>query len=405
MGSSEKIILTATDSQSSDSSKNSPPWVVLVIDDEQGVLDVTYHVLKRFRFKGRNLQLENAKSLEEAIALYHKFPKAAVALIDCTMEKNTSGLDFINFVRHEQSNETIQLVLRTGQPGFAPETEVLTIYEINDYLSKTELTSAKLKHRMISYLRAYENLVTISKQNNTLRQLDKVKDNFLSFVSHELRSPLRASRGLINLLSEDYASNKELQSELLLIESCNQRMDLLIGDLIDSAMIRNDEFRMNFSMHDMNEVVSTIMPNLNMLGKYLNKDDAVDIINDIPKHLPQIEVDASRIQQVIINLVNNALKNTTTGSIKISAEKTQTGIAISITDTGCGMAEEDISNIFEMFTQGQKPITDNQEGLGLGLAIAKKIIDSHNGSLIGKNNETHGCTFSFFLPFRQQRPN
>ncbi len=115
------------------------PWVVLVIDDEPGVLDVTKNVLKTFIFKGRSLQLETARSCEAAKELYMKFPQAAIAIVDCMMEKNTSGLEFIKFVREEKKNTLIQLVLRTGQPNFAPERRILLDYDINDYLAKTEL--------------------------------------------------------------------------------------------------------------------------------------------------------------------------------------------------------------------------------------------------------------------------
>jgi signal transduction histidine kinase len=416
--SSEKIFIrTSEDIEPHENLSKEDPWVVLVIDDEQGVLDITYNVLKRFHFKGRSLQFEYATSLQEAIKIYQEHPKAAVALVDCTMEKNTSGLDFINFIRNQEKNTTIQLVLRTGQPGFAPENDVLNSYEINDYLSKTELTSNKLKHRMISYLRAYENLVTISQQNialqkanekisiqnDALEELDKIKDSFLSFVSHELKAPLRASQGITQLILSNNTIDKKLSEDIKLIESCNQRMELLVGDLIDSAMIRLNEFRVEFSTENLFTTVQAIMPNLLILSKYLDKDNKVIIKNSIADNFPLTDFDSSRIQQVITNLVYNALKYTESGMVEITAKQSDDKIIVSVIDTGQGIREEDIPKLFDMFTQANTLTMKSQEGLGLGLCIAKKIIESHHGDLKVSSKIGTGSCFSFEIPVHHKK--
>ncbi|MBX2807999.1 MAG: hybrid sensor histidine kinase/response regulator [Cellvibrionaceae bacterium] len=388
---------SATKTQGSAEAK--PPWLVLVIDDEQDVLDVTENILKRFQFKGRGLTLKYARSLEAAKNLYKADENVAVAIVDCAMEKNTSGLDFIDFIRNEEKNFTIQLVLRTGQPGFAPENQVLINYEINDYLSKTELTSIKLKHRMISYLRAYENLTTISTQNNQLKQLSRVKDDLLSVVSHELRNPLSASKGLVKLLLANPENiNSKVLENLRLIDTCNQRMDLLVSDLIDSAMIKRNDFRLSFSDADIHAVVEDIMPNLHILASFTKKDNDVAIINETPKGLPTIHIDKARIQQAITNLVNNALKFTERGTVTINAEKSAESIRLSVSDTGTGIAKEDVRHIFTMFSQVESNKHLSPEGLGLGLTISKKIIEGHGGNISVSSTLGEGSTFTLNIP-------
>ncbi len=393
------ITITSKASDVPNTAQQAPPWVVLVIDDEQSVLDVTDNILKRFRFKDRGLQLEYATSFSEARTLYQDYPHAAVAIVDCTMEKDTSGLDFVDYVRKQEGNTTIQLVLRTGQPGFAPEQQVLIDYEINDYLAKTELTSTKLKHRMISYLRAYENVLSIEKKNEELKKLDKIKDNFLSVVSHELRCPLNAAKGLINLLKEEHSDDSQLLEDLGLIESCNQRMDGLVSDLINSASIRRNEFSMSFAEHSLYELVEEIMPNIRMLAKYLDREDSVTIHQKITHTLPLVTLDKQRIQQVMINLLNNALKFTESGSITISAEQTDQHLVIAISDTGIGVNTKDSQSIFSEFCQTKEAKAFSPDGLGLGLSIAKKIVEAHQGRIHMHNKHEGGCTFSFSLAY------
>ena len=393
---SKTIKITSTKRQSfKDDIK---PWIILVIDDEQSVLDVTDNILKRFTFKDRPLQLEYAKSFDGAKRLYQQHPNAAVAIVDCTMEKDTSGLDFVDYIRNQECNTSIQLVLRTGQPGFAPEHQVLVDYEINDYLAKTELTSAKLKHRMISYLRAYESVIVIAEKNIQLQQLNKIKDNFLSVVSHELRCPLSAATGLLALMREEYSADKDIVEDIELVESCNQHMDLLVGDLIDSAMIRRDEFRMSFHEHCFAKLAEDIMPNIHMLAKYLQRDNTVNIQLQIPQDLPPVHIDKGRIQQVMINLLHNALKFTESGSITVVAKADEQQLRISIIDTGVGIDTQHSKHIFSAFTQVDSAKSLSPEGLGLGLSIVKKIIDGHKGSITVANRQEGGCVFTFTLP-------
>lgn len=413
MNDKPKTITIKKSAPKKESSYSLAPWVVLVIDDEQSLLDVTEHVLKNFRYSGRTLELVFARSLKEAKACYEKHPNAALALVDVMMETNTAGLDFIHFVRKEKRNIVMQLVLRTGQPGFAPEREVLLNYDINDYLSKPELTSAKLNHSLIAYLRNYENMSTIDKQreslalanealekqNRQLSQLDRIKDDLLSVVSHELRSPVSGIEGLADLLLMDSDSMNDGQTERVqLIKCASHRIKYLVNDLIDEAMIRRNDFRMNIQAEDISQIVEDIMPSLYMQAQYVSKEGRVVLENCVPEGLPQVLADSKRIQQVVVNLVVNALKFTQAGEVVLSAEVDQQNISVHVKDTGYGIEEHDLEEIFTAFTQVKTTSDQPYEGIGLGLSITKKIVDAHNGRIYVDSKPGQGSCFTFTLP-------
>jgi response regulator RpfG family c-di-GMP phosphodiesterase len=136
-------------------------WKVLLVDDEPEIHDVTRLVLRGFRFEGRPLQILSALTTDEAKRLLAANLDIGVILLDVVMENDRSGLDLVDHIRNVLNNRSVRIVLRTGQPGEAPEQEVITRYDINDYKEKTELTAQKLATTMFASLRAYRDIMTI----------------------------------------------------------------------------------------------------------------------------------------------------------------------------------------------------------------------------------------------------
>ncbi len=150
-----------------------PPWKVIVADDEPEVHHVTRFALSHFSFAGAGLELLNAHSAAEALELVAKHPDAAVLLLDVVMETEHAGLEIIHRIREELGNRKIRIVLRTGQPGKAPEAEVICRYDINDYREKTEMTGLRLATVMFACLRSYRDIATIEASK---RGLEKIID-------------------------------------------------------------------------------------------------------------------------------------------------------------------------------------------------------------------------------------
>ncbi|MEO5377597.1 MAG: DUF3369 domain-containing protein [Magnetococcus sp. DMHC-6] len=140
------------------------PWKLLIVDDEPDIHSVTALSLDGFRFQQRPLKIINAYSGIEARQILATEPDIAMALIDVVMESDTAGLDLVKYIRQELQNLTIRLIIRTGQPGMAPEREVIVNYDIDDYKEKTELTSQKLFSTVRSGIKSYCDLMII--QNN-----------------------------------------------------------------------------------------------------------------------------------------------------------------------------------------------------------------------------------------------
>ena len=144
------------------------PWRILVIDDESDVHLVTKMVLHDFTYAGRDLKIESAYSAQEAKVILSQDKDFAIALVDVVMETDHAGLDLIEWIRGELGNQVIRLILRTGQPGVAPEEQVIRRYEINDYKAKSELSAQKLMTSLLSSLRSYRDITLIERMRYAL---------------------------------------------------------------------------------------------------------------------------------------------------------------------------------------------------------------------------------------------
>jgi len=159
------------------------PWQVLVVDDEPDVHAVTRLALTGVKYKGRPLELRSAYSGKEGLQALREHKDIALVLLDVVMETDHAGLELVKQVREELENSLVRIVLRTGQPGQAPEQEVILSYDINDYKAKTELTAQKLFTTIISSLRAYESLYVIERSRQGLDKILEAAANLYQIQS------------------------------------------------------------------------------------------------------------------------------------------------------------------------------------------------------------------------------
>jgi response regulator RpfG family c-di-GMP phosphodiesterase len=194
-----------------------PPWKVLIVDDEPEVHNVTRLVLGAFSFEERPLQFLSAYTASDARETIRRHPDIAVMLLDVVMESDQAGLDVVRFVRQDLGNHFVRIVLRTGQPGQAPEHEVITNYDINDYKEKTELTSQKLSTTMFASLRAYRDIMVIEANKRGLERVISASAHifshqksaeFASAVLSQLASLVGLERGALYCKIVDGESNE-----------------------------------------------------------------------------------------------------------------------------------------------------------------------------------------------------
>ncbi len=172
------------------------PWRILVVDDDVEVHAVTRLALGDLRYKGRRLELLGAMSAAEAAAVLRAEDNIAIILLDVVMETDDAGLKLVRFIREDLGNLAIRIILRTGQPGQAPEEDVVLAYDINDYKSKTELTAKKLFTSVIAALRAYSDIVALETNRRGLQQIIQSTDRLF-----EMRSMRQFAAGVLTQLS------------------------------------------------------------------------------------------------------------------------------------------------------------------------------------------------------------
>lgn len=171
------------------------PWTLLIVDDEEQVHAVTTLALDDFTFAGRGLQFLHAHSAQEARALLAQQPDIALVLLDVVMESDRAGLDVVEFVRGTLHNRFIRVLLRTGQPGQAPELEVITRYDINGYMQKTELTRERLYTAVYTGLSTYRDLIALEANR---RGLEKIIEATAALF--EIHSIARFAQGVLEQL-------------------------------------------------------------------------------------------------------------------------------------------------------------------------------------------------------------
>lgn len=157
-GSSGDGTLDFADEPAEEVSSGLPPWTILIVDDEDAIHEVTQLALADISFEARPLHFLSARSAAEGRALLAANPEIALVLLDVVMETDTAGLDLVRFVRSELGNALVRIVLRTGQPGQAPERRIIVEYDVSDYKTKIELTSPKLFTTVVTALRLYRQL-------------------------------------------------------------------------------------------------------------------------------------------------------------------------------------------------------------------------------------------------------
>ena len=184
------ILIEETDPPKRSEAK--PRWKVAIVDDDEAVHDGTRFALYDYALEGSGIELLSAHSSAEARSLFETHPDIAVILLDVVMETETAGLELVDYIRRTLKNETVRIILRTGQPGQAPERDVIVSYDINDYKSKTELTAAKLFTSLTAALRSYGQL---QRMTETRRGLEIIIDATASLG--DLRSLHRLAEGVL----------------------------------------------------------------------------------------------------------------------------------------------------------------------------------------------------------------
>ena len=253
-----------------------------------------------------------------------------------------------------------------------------------------------------------DSFITLETANTNLQRLDKIKDEFLANTSHELRTPLNGMIGIAeSMLDGATGQLSELQRRnLVMIAQSGHRLASLVNDILDFSKLRHKDIELQVKPVGVREIVEVVLAlNQSLIG---SKD--LHLINFVPTNLPLAQADENRLQQILYNLVGNAIKFTESGRVEVSAELIESEehspltsdkhqqLAITVSDTGIGIAADKLNRIFESFEQADGSTARQYGGTGLGLAITKKLVEIHGGKITVTSTLRVGSKFTFTLP-------
>ncbi len=241
----------------------------------------------------------------------------------------------------------------------------------------------------------------LEERNRRLTELDRLKDEFLTNTSHELKTPLTGIIGIAESLVEGVAGElpETAQQNLMMLISSGRRLGNLVNDILDFSKLRHADINLSkTSIH-----LATVTEMVLTFSRMLVGDKPVTLQNSISHDLPLVLADENRIQQILMNLVGNAIKFTKEGQVSVEAAHVDDFIQVSILDTGIGVPKNKLSAIFSSFEQVDGSIEREFGGTGLGLAITKKLVELHGGTIGVESIEGSGSVFRFTLPIADEQ--
>jgi two-component system sensor histidine kinase/response regulator len=269
------------------------------------------------------------------------------------------------------------------------------------YLSLSISPIREVGGKIVGFLRVAKDVTEKRRYERRLKELDKMKSDFVSNVSHELRTPLTSIKGSVdNMLDGLTGSLNEKQVRYLArIKSNSDRLSRLINDLLDLSRIESGRVEVRSTTLSLTALAEEVAEHLRSLAA----EKLITI--EVPSTNPQVTAwaDRDKVTQILINLIGNAVKFTPqNGKVTVALEKNSDDyVQISVDDTGPGILPEEKNKIFSKFYQLADVDKQKPKGSGLGLAISKALVEMHGGRIWVESEVGKGSTFSFTLPARQ----
>lgn len=362
---------------------------ILIVDDDRLNIRILGGILKP-----ENYELAEAHSGESALEAYEQF-RPDLVLLDVVMP-GINGFETCRILRKRLGDACAPIIFITAKNEAEDVVEGLTAGGV-DYLPKP-FRAKEVVARIRTHL---YNRLLVEKQQSLVEQLSRAnaaKNKFLGMAAHDLRNPLASVRGLAEFL-RDGTVGQLTPDQLDLVNTihdASQSMLVLVNELLDVATIEAGELRIVTASHSLTELVekSVAMANIEAArkGTRVVLDHAAPV---------QAMIDTAKIRQVIDNLVGNAVKFSPPGSlVSVQLDSTPQGCSIAVCDQGPGVPESERDKLFKDFSKLSARPTAGEKSTGLGLAICRKIVEAHRGTIAVRNLPTRGCEFRVDLPLQ-----
>lgn len=315
--------------------------------------------------------------------------------------KSLIGKNFVDFILPQELGDFKKNFKASQKKAYNEKVEFQFLCKDHTY-RYLEFNSINLKHKekISGLILDCRDITQRKKDAVELVRLQKAKEQFLANISHEIRTPINGIAGMASLLSSDQ-NPEERQTYLTAIKHSADNLKLIINDILDIASIESGKLKFEkvpFNLGDQ-------LPSIINTFKYQAKEKRISLEYTIEERANRILIgDPVRFNQVIINLIGNAVKFTHSGSILINcsiakANKEISWVQISIQDTGVGIPQEKLTTIFESFSQADESITRKFGGTGLGLTIVKQLVELQNGKITVNSKENIGSVFTILIPY------
>ena len=339
----------------------------------KNLFDLTTDMIQIFRPEGPILEIN--PSWRERLE-YNDHDLANLAVFNILLPKDK-----------KESEETFLAVLRDGKPRKFQAT--LISKSGREVAVEGTVSRLSCKDRPCALSAVFHD---VTRQ----KHYEQLKDEFISTVSHELRTPLTVIReGVAQVQDGLLGPVPDNQKKLLeMVLQNSDRLSRIIEELLDVSKLEAGKVRISRKLCDITEVAREVIANFKMIVKQKN----LEILSDFVPQKIEIYIDRDKIVQVLTNLINNSLKFTAAGHIKVHLRVRDGFVECKVSDTGRGISGEDISKAFRKFSQFAREIGPGDRGTGLGLSICKKLIELHHGRVKIESVPMKGTTVTFLLP-------
>jgi len=250
---------------------------------------------------------------------------------------------------------------------------------------------------LVNHFRFFEYAILFRK----LKEVDKMKDDFISIASHEMKTPMAAIKGYLGMLFEGVAGkyDEKTKEHLSKIFSNVERLNILVSELLDVSRLEQGRMQFDLQPYDISKVVEESIKILKDQADSKN----IKLEEQRPKEMPQVFIDPDRLRQSLDNIIGNAIKYTPKGGVTVMYKVDGGKLNTIIKDTGIGMSPEDRKHLFEKFYRIKNEKTADIPGTGLGLWIAREIVRKMNGEIYVDSMENVGSQFTISIPFMKEK--